>query len=116
MKLVHDKRIPFILLTNGGGVTEAQKAHQMEAMLRIPISERQVVLSHTPMKALSARYSNALVLFIGPDSIKDVAAGYGFHRAITADDILAWNQSVWPFHPVQDYQVLHVPFSRFASF
>src|SRR4051794_8123966 len=46
LKLLQN-RIPFIFVTNGGGEVELTKAKKLATLLRIPVHEYQVVLSHT---------------------------------------------------------------------
>lgn len=75
---------PHVFLTNGGGLLEADRAAQLATLLDAPsISEDQVILSHTPMRALAERYGDAPVLVVGGGSTPAVAAAYGFKRAFT---------------------------------
>ncbi|KAI9283828.1 HAD-superfamily subfamily IIA hydrolase [Umbelopsis sp. AD052] len=98
------KKIPFVLLTNGGGVTEEKKAAQMSRKLDMDILPSQVVLSHSPMRSLVKKYKDTPVLVVGgrETSCKDVAEQYGFQRPIQPDDIHHWEKSVWPFRRVTD--------------
>ncbi|KAJ1932496.1 hypothetical protein FBU59_006354, partial [Linderina macrospora] len=59
---VFGKRIPFVLLTNGGGVTEADKAADISKRLGVEIKPEQVILSHSPMQALTDKYADKHVL------------------------------------------------------
>ncbi|KAG2177288.1 hypothetical protein INT43_007945 [Umbelopsis isabellina] len=93
------KKIPFVLLTNGGGVTEEQKAAQMSRKLDLDVSNipvciekvafnishsrkqilpSQIVLSHSPMQSLVKRYKHTPVLVVGGrgDSCRTVAEKY----------------------------------------
>lgn len=45
------KKIPYILLTNGGGKAETQQV-QFLRNLNLEVSEDQLVQAHTPFKAL----------------------------------------------------------------
>ncbi|CAO3678281.1 unnamed protein product [Umbelopsis vinacea] len=98
------KKIPFVLLTNGGGVTEEQKAAQMSRKFGLDILPSQMVLSHSPMRSLVQKYKHTSVLVVGgrEQSCKDVAEKYGFQRAIQPDDVHHWEKSVWPFRRVTD--------------
>ncbi|CAG8434035.1 9720_t:CDS:10 [Funneliformis mosseae] len=93
------KKIPFILLTNGGGVTEKKKAKELSKLLEFDLSEEQVVLSHSPMRSLVSIYQNSQVLVLGgaSDNCRKVAESYGFNQVVLPNDILAWNPSIWPF-------------------
>jgi ribonucleotide monophosphatase NagD (HAD superfamily) len=44
MIISHVRKIPFVLLTNGGGVTEEQKAAQMSRKLDLDVSLRVFAL------------------------------------------------------------------------
>ncbi|KAJ2083195.1 hypothetical protein H4R24_001025 [Coemansia sp. RSA 988] len=102
------KRIPFVLMTNGGGVSEAAKAADISRMLDVEIDASQVVLSHSPMQALAARYSNDHVLIVGGVGHRcaDIARAYGFCNVSTPNDVVAWRPSAWPFmRPPEERQL-----------
>lgn len=89
--------IPFIILTNGGGVKESLKAAQISDRLGIKIHERQLCLSHTPMRSLVDKYKNELMLVVGPESCKDVAKSYGFTNVLSPLDVHDHHPDIWPF-------------------
>ncbi|KAJ2752617.1 hypothetical protein IWQ56_006714, partial [Coemansia nantahalensis] len=93
------RRIPFVLLTNGGGVSEAAKAANLSARLGVPISAQQVVLAHSPMQALAAQYARKHVLVVGGIGRRcaDIARSYGFGNVSTPDDVVAAHPTAWPF-------------------
>ncbi|KAJ2726040.1 hypothetical protein GGI07_000823 [Coemansia sp. Benny D115] len=110
------KSIPFVLLTNGGGVSEAKKAQEISERLGTEISASQVVLAHTPMQSLVQEYSDKHVLVVGGIKRRcaDIARSYGFTNVSTPNDLVAWRPSLWPFmrkpaadelsqEPVRDY-------------
>ncbi|PIA15673.1 HAD-superfamily hydrolase, partial [Coemansia reversa NRRL 1564] len=94
-----NKRIPFVLMTNGGGVSEASKAADISRLMGVEIDARQVVLSHSPMQGLAARYSNDHVLVVGGSGHRcaDIARAYGFRNVSTPNDVVAWRPSAWQF-------------------
>ncbi|SAM08930.1 hypothetical protein [Absidia glauca] len=91
------RRIPFVLLTNGGGMTEAAKASQVSEL--IDISPDQVILSHSPMQLLTNKYKDKRVLVVGgkETACADLAKGYGFENVVTPQDLHHWNTSLWPY-------------------
>ncbi|KAJ2827291.1 hypothetical protein GGI24_002684 [Coemansia furcata] len=93
------RRIPFVLLTNGGGVSEADKALAISRLLGVEIRAEQVVLAHSPMRALASKYAQRHVLVVGGKQSKcaDIAQAYGFGNVSTPNDVVAWNPSAWPF-------------------
>ncbi|PGH18574.1 TIGR01456 family HAD hydrolase [Helicocarpus griseus UAMH5409] len=90
-------KIPYILLTNGGGKTEVDRVDQISRILGHPISTQQFIQSHTPMQALSEYYETVLV--VGGEGFKTRAAAeaYGFKNVVVPKDILAWDPSISPW-------------------
>ncbi|KAJ2733374.1 hypothetical protein IW152_003112 [Coemansia sp. BCRC 34962] len=95
------RRIPFVLLTNGGGVSEADKASSVSRLLGVEVRPEQVVLAHSPMRSLARKYSQKHVLVVGGEQGRcaDIARAYGFENVSTPDDVVAWSPSAWPFMP-----------------
>ncbi|KAJ3227356.1 hypothetical protein HK099_002422 [Clydaea vesicula] len=86
LKLLSERKIPFIFLTNGGGVKEQMKADQLAQLFDLP-------------KSLVKKYRNDLVVVIGgaKNECKKVAKNYGFEKVLTTNDVLRTNHSIWPF-------------------
>jgi HAD superfamily hydrolase (TIGR01456 family) len=96
-------RVPLAFLTNGGGMTERRKSHQLESLLGITVHADQVILSHTPYRSLAAQYSDHPVLIIGRDhSIVEVAKNYGFRRTISSQQIARSDPTAFPFWSEKD--------------
>ncbi|KAI0373414.1 HAD hydrolase [Pilatotrama ljubarskyi] len=93
-------KIPFILLTNGGGVGEEARRHKLSSQLGVEIHSNQIVQAHTILKSVVHKYADKPVLVLGGrnDVVRKVAEGYGFKHAYTTLDVLAWKPEVWPFH------------------
>jgi HAD superfamily hydrolase (TIGR01456 family) len=94
----HD--IPFILLTNGGGITEAERVARLSEYLKTDIHASQFVQSHTPFKlhAAQQKFKNVLVCGGVNDACRHVALEYGFPHVTIPFDILAQDETVWPYH------------------
>jgi HAD superfamily hydrolase (TIGR01456 family) len=91
-------RIPLAFLTNGGGMTERRKAHQLEQLLGVNIHADQVILSHTPYRSLASKYTDTPVLIIGRNhSIVEVAKNYGFKKTISSQQIARSDPTAFPF-------------------
>ncbi|KAJ5532827.1 HAD-superfamily hydrolase [Penicillium frequentans] len=90
-------KIPYILLTNGGGKTEVARCEQLSQMLEAPISTEQFIQSHTPMQALSEYYETVLVCGGEGYKVREVAETYGFKNVVHPKDILAWDPTVSPW-------------------
>lgn len=52
LAFLHHNKIPFILLTNGGGKHEEARVQELSKKLGVPITEENFVQSHTPFKQL----------------------------------------------------------------
>lgn len=93
-------KIPFILLTNGGGVSEEERCRKLSSQLGVQIHPDQFIQAHTVLKSVVHNYADVPVLVLGGkgDTLRRVAEGYGFQKVYTTLDILAWNPSIWPFH------------------
>ena len=67
------RNIPHIFMTNGGGLTESEKADRLAARLGegVDVSAQQMFLSHTPMRELD-EYKDKLVLAVGKDQAKTI--------------------------------------------
>ncbi|KAJ5899042.1 haloacid dehalogenase-like hydrolase [Penicillium taxi] len=90
-------KIPYILLTNGGGKTEVERCAQLTEVLKCPISTDQFIQSHTPMQALAEYYDTVLVCGGEGFKIREVAESYGFKNVVHPKDILAWDPTVSPW-------------------
>jgi len=94
--------VPWLLLTNGGGEPEAVKAAKLGKLLGRPVDVAQVVLSHTPMRALCAPLAARRVLILGCRDVEAVAASYGLRRAVTARQLLHDEPARYPFLDVSE--------------
>ncbi|KAK4688998.1 hypothetical protein P7C73_g1117, partial [Tremellales sp. Uapishka_1] len=91
------KPIPFLLMTNGGGVPDAERRAALSSELGVEIGENQLVQSHTPVQQHVHRYADKPVLVIGGtgEACRRVAESYGLKHAYIPQDIIAWNPAVW---------------------
>ncbi|KAJ7647569.1 HAD-like domain-containing protein [Roridomyces roridus] len=101
-------KLPYILLTNGGGVSEKARCQKLTEKLGFEIRPTQYIQAHTILKTLSSKYEDTPVLVLGGklDQVRKVAIDYGFKRAYTSLDFLSWNPSVWPFHQLTPSETL----------
>ncbi|AMD19143.1 HBR242Cp [Eremothecium sinecaudum] len=95
LKLLQKERIPFILLTNGGGILESAKAAFLSSVLEVDLSPSQLIQGHTLYKTLTSDYKK--ILAVGPPSVREVAESYGFEDVVHALDILHYNRKISPF-------------------
>lgn len=85
-------KVPFILLTNGGGTTEAAQADRLASRVNVPIEADQFVQSHTPFLDFIDEYKEDFVLVLGGygDHVRNLAIAYGLDadKVITDSDLL----------------------------
>lgn len=101
LERLNENKIPFILLTNGGGHTEATHAKMVGCRLGLHIDEDQFVQSHTPFKSFMEQYQDQWVLCLGGEKtkIKDLARAYGFSpdTILSSSDIVKQTPQIHPF-------------------
>ncbi|EIN12080.1 HAD hydrolase, partial [Punctularia strigosozonata HHB-11173 SS5] len=114
-------KLPYIFLTNGGGVSEADRSRKLTK--QFGISPDQIVQAHTILTSpdLVERYADAPVLVLGGinDVCRKVAEGYGYKHVYTPLDIKAALPDIWPFYslsPEERASVKHFdPSTRFGA-
>lgn len=83
LRYLQAHRIPFILLTNGGGKTEAQRVSELSRHLDVDLAVDMFVQSHTPFTQLVEgndrlpRLKDDCILVLGGqgNQCRDVAEG-----------------------------------------
>ncbi|ODV88250.1 hypothetical protein CANARDRAFT_26404 [[Candida] arabinofermentans NRRL YB-2248] len=93
-------KIPFILLTNGGGQLEKDRCEYISSKLQLStkLNERQLVQSHTPFKTLINDFKRVLIVGGPNDSSRQVGYDYGFEQVLRPIDLIKANGKIWPFH------------------
>ncbi|KAI6373136.1 hypothetical protein MCOR25_003534 [Pyricularia grisea] len=101
LKFLHENKIPFILLTNGGGKHERDRVSELSEKLQVPLSMDNFVQSHTPFNDMQ-HLKRKNILVTGSDAAKarEIAWSYGFDKVIIPADILMADPSIWPFDPL----------------
>lgn len=119
LKFLQQSKIPFVLLTNGGGNTEEERAAELSEILDVPILGNNLIQSHTPFKefvcgnSTQTALENKTILVIGGrgDKCRQVALKYGFKNVLTTADILMGYKKIWPFNQIflSYYESNHCP-------
>lgn len=107
LKLLNSHKVSFILLTNGGGVTEKQRVEFISSQLNVDLSPLQIVQSHTPMKAITNDYSRVLV--VGPSASRQAALNYGFKDVIMPIDLVKHTPAISPHHTYSSEDLKNAP-------
>ena len=96
MQRLTQHRIPFVLMSNGGGVTETAKAKELSEKLNTAVDPRQMLLAHTPLRTIVPEYADTNVLLLGQPECLDIARGYGFQHVFHARALHAFRPSLCP--------------------
>jgi len=98
LTLLDQAKVPFILLTNGGGVSEKARVEFLSERLNFNLSPLQIVQSHTPMRywAQTGKFKRVLVVGGNNDNARHVALDYGFPDVVMPIDIVRNDQAISP--------------------
>lgn len=111
LMLLKERQIPFILLTNAGGRTEAARAKQTNDILGTDIlSKENVIQSHTPMQLIyklleldNKLDDNHLAVIGGSEQVNDIADDYGFKNYVTVQELCALQPQMVPLNNKAGY-------------
>ncbi|XP_057260201.1 haloacid dehalogenase-like hydrolase domain-containing 5 isoform X2 [Pezoporus wallicus] len=78
--------VPVVFVTNAGNCLRQEKADQLSQLLGVPISQDQVVMSHSPLRMFK-RYHDKCVLVSGQGPLLDIAQDLGFCQPITIETL-----------------------------
>lgn len=126
LELLNKNKIPFIFLTNGGGVSEKSRVDFLSEKLDLALSPLQIVQSHTPMRvwAQAGKYRRVLVVGGNDDNARYVAEDYGYKDVVVPMDIVKLAPSISPHHRYLEKQLstmarpvdLSIPFDAILVF
>ncbi|KAH8671061.1 HAD-like domain-containing protein [Xylariales sp. PMI_506] len=99
IKMLQDSKIPFIFITNGGGLTEKAHVDRLGLRLELSLDEDQFIQSHTPFKDLVPQFQDRYILVLGGhgQNIRELAHAYGFNKVLTSSDLVAQWDDIHPF-------------------
>ncbi|CAK9169566.1 unnamed protein product [Ilex paraguariensis] len=89
-------KIPFVFLTNGGGVPESKRALELGKQLAVNILPSQVIQGHSPFKQLVTRFENELVVAVGKGEPAAVMLEYGFKNVLSIDEYSSCFENIDP--------------------
>jgi len=99
-----ERDVPFLVMTNGGGVDESVRAIKLSERFGVEIGADQIIQSHTPMKDLVQKYANDPVLLVGKhyDKLAHLADAYGFRYPVTVEQYHSQTPLLYPdMEPVE---------------
>ncbi|KAJ6317554.1 hypothetical protein OIU76_013151 [Salix suchowensis] len=88
--------VPFLFLTNGGGVPESKRANELSEQLGVKILPYQVLQGHSPFKSLLKRYENQLIIAAGKGEPAVVMSEYGFKKVVSIDEYASLFENIDP--------------------
>ncbi|XP_062092850.1 mitochondrial hydrolase YKR070W [Humulus lupulus] len=95
-------KVPFLFLTNGGGIPESRRAIELGELLGVQILPSQVVQGHTPFKNLLNKYENELIVAAGKGEPALVMSEYGFKKVLSLDEYASYFKDI---DPVSQYKI-----------
>lgn len=100
LRFLNNNKIPFVFLTNSGGLLEGEKTTQVLTKLGMldEIPNVRTVLSHTPYKAYKDQYKT--VFTVGPIGSSRVLKHYGFKNVYEAGDLIGEYPGIAPFNMI----------------
>ncbi|XP_010693096.2 uncharacterized protein YKR070W [Beta vulgaris subsp. vulgaris] len=94
-------KVPFLFLTNGGGVPETKRALELSELLGVNILPSQVVQGHSSFRNLLGRYQNELIVATGKGEPALVMREYGFKKVLSLDEYASFFKDI---DPVSQYK------------
>ncbi|KAL1532783.1 hypothetical protein AAHA92_32752 [Salvia divinorum] len=89
-------KIPFLFLTNGGGIPESRRALELSDILGVKILPSQVMQGHSPFSTLLKRYENEFIVATGKGEPAVVMSEYGFKRVVSLDEYASHFSNIDP--------------------
>ncbi|XP_062247991.1 haloacid dehalogenase-like hydrolase domain-containing 5 [Platichthys flesus] len=86
-KLVDSKGqfvVPVVFVTNAGNCLRQTKADQLSHILGVPITQDQVIMSHSPLRMFK-KYHEKCVLVSGQGPVLEIAKNLGFNNVVSID-------------------------------
>ncbi|KAI9156350.1 hypothetical protein LWI28_004680 [Acer negundo] len=94
-------KVPFLFLTNGGGIPESRRALELNELLGVNILPSQVLQGHSPFKNLLKRFENELIVATGKGEPALVMSEYGFKKVLSLDEYASYFENI---DPVSQYK------------
>nr|XP_016479027.1 PREDICTED: uncharacterized protein YKR070W-like isoform X1 [Nicotiana tabacum] len=89
-------KLPFLFLTNGGGIPESKRAAELSELLGVKILPAQVVQGHSPFRNLLKRYENELIVVTGKGEPAEVMSAYGFKKVLSLEEYASYFDDIDP--------------------
>ncbi|KAK9284073.1 hypothetical protein L1049_012333 [Liquidambar formosana] len=97
-------KIPFLFLTNGGGIPESRRAVELSKLLGVDILPSQqvfIILCFGQLINSFSRFENKLIVAIGKGEPSLVMSEYGFKKVLSLDEYASYFENI---DPVSQYK------------
>ncbi|XXG74800.1 hypothetical protein AAC387_Pa07g3425 [Persea americana] len=91
-----DLKIPFLFLTNGGGIPESKRAYELGELLGVNLLPLQIVQGHSPFKELVNRFGDKFIVALGKGEPAAVMTECGFKRVVSTDEYESYFNGIDP--------------------
>ncbi|XP_058498251.1 haloacid dehalogenase-like hydrolase domain-containing 5 [Solea solea] len=76
--------VPVVFVTNAGNCLRQTKADQLSHILGVPITQDQVIMSHSPLRMFK-KFHDKCVLVSGQGPVLEIAHNLGFQNVVSID-------------------------------
>ncbi|CAN9515390.1 unnamed protein product [Ophioblennius macclurei] len=76
--------VPVVFVTNAGNCLRQTKADQLSHILGVPITQDQVIMSHSPLRMFK-KFHDKCVLVSGQGPVLEIAKNLGFDNVVSID-------------------------------
>ncbi|XP_028308407.1 haloacid dehalogenase-like hydrolase domain-containing 5 [Gouania willdenowi] len=76
--------VPLAFVTNAGNCLRQKKADQLSHILGVPITQDQVIMSHSPLRMFK-KFHDKCVLVSGQGPVLEIAKNLGFNNVVSID-------------------------------
>ncbi|TDH10357.1 hypothetical protein EPR50_G00074430 [Perca flavescens] len=76
--------LPVVFVTNAGNCLRQTKADQLSHILGVPITQDQVIMSHSPLRMFN-KFHDKCVLVSGQGPVLEIASNVGFTNVVSVD-------------------------------
>ncbi|XP_049920020.1 haloacid dehalogenase-like hydrolase domain-containing 5 [Epinephelus moara] len=76
--------VPVVFVTNAGNCLRQTKADQLSHILGVPITQDQVIMSHSPLR-MCKKFHDKCVLVSGQGPVLEIAKNVGFKNVVSVD-------------------------------
>ena len=86
-----NEHIPFICMTNAGGLLEQKKADSLNNLLELhdekeKLTAEHIILNYTPLRSISSQFKDKIILLAGIGDIRVVAESLGIDKYLTVEE------------------------------